>query len=315
MSSSSQVMSAPVSMKRASSSLGKRFAALETRKRPFAKQPPLHRPTTWLEPELVAEVKFSGWTPDGHLRAPVFLRMRDDIAASDVRGGPDGNESGGKPPRKDPGPASEIGEVLRQLDQKGNRIDLQVGSARIRLTNLDREYWPGGARGRPPPITKRDLLRYLARASPYLLTHLRNRPLTMIRMPEGIGGERFFQKHWRQERPEFVESVEVYSGSKDEEQEYLLANNLPTLLWLGQVGTLEFHVWHSRAEGGPDWKGKGTDYSSSLEALESLGAQLPRLPRVRHRPLHLFGQGSEGRRARAQQEGFRDRPASRFLAA
>ena len=55
-------------------------------------------------------------------------------------------------PRKDPGPASEIGEVLRQLDQKGNRIDLQVGSARIRLTNLDREYWPGGARGRPPPI-------------------------------------------------------------------------------------------------------------------------------------------------------------------
>jgi len=249
-------------------SLGKRFAALETRKRPFAEQPPLHRPTTWLEPELVAEVKFSGWTPDGHLRAPVFLRMRDDIAASDIRGGPDGSESGGEPPRKDPGSADEIGDVLRQLDQKGNRIDLQVGSARIRLTNLDREYWPGGARGRPPPITKRELLRYLARASPYLLTHLRNRPLTMIRMPEGIGGERFFQKHWRQERPEFVESVEVYSGSKDEEQEYLLANNLPTLLWLGQVGTLEFHVWHSRAEGGPDWKGKSTDYSSSLEALE-----------------------------------------------
>jgi len=284
--------------------LGKRFAALETRKRPFAEQPPLHRPTTWLEPELVAEVKFSGWTPDGHLRAPVFLRLRDDISASDVRAGPEGGESGGEPPRKDPGFTNEIGEVLRQLDQKGNRIDLQVGSARIRLTNLDREYWPGGARGRPPPTTKRDLLRYLARTSPYLLTHLRNRPLTMIRMPEGIGGERFFQKHWRQERPEFVESVEVYSGSKDEEQEYLLANNLPTLLWLGQVGTLEFHVWHSRAEGGPDWKGKGTDYSSSLEALERSVLNYPDYLVFDIDPYIYSGKEAKGAEPELNKKGF-----------
>jgi bifunctional non-homologous end joining protein LigD len=90
----------------------------------------------------------------------------------------------------------------------------------------------------------------------------------MIRMPEGISGERFFQKHWRQDRPEFVESVNVFSGSKSERQEYLLANNLPTLLWLGQIGTLEFHVWHSRAELGPDAGSKLTDYSSSIQALE-----------------------------------------------
>src|SRR5438270_12905550 len=64
----------------------------------------------------------------------------------------------------------------------------------------------------------------------------------MIRMPEGIDGERFFQKHWSQELPEFVESITVFSEHKDEQHRYLLANNLPTLLWLGQVGTLEFHV-------------------------------------------------------------------------
>ena len=254
--------------------LAKRFAELKTRKRPFAQEPPLHRPTTWLKPELVAEVKFSGWTPDGYLRAPVFLRMRDDIAAGDVRTGPEAGETGthvetGSGSKATAKAASDLDQVLAQLDQKGNRLDLQVGSARIRLTNLDREYWPGGARGRPPAITKRDLLRYLTRASPHLLTHLRNRPLTMIRMPEGIGGERFFQKHWHQERPAFVETVRVFSGSKDEQQDYLLANNLPTLLWLGQVGTLEFHVWHSRAEVGPDAKNKRTDYSRSLEALES----------------------------------------------
>ena len=83
-----------------------------------------------------------------------------------------------------------------------------------------------------------------------MLPHLKDRPLTMIRMPEGIGGERFFQKHWEHKLPEFVETITVFSEHKDEQQAYLLGNNLPTLLWLGQVGTLEFHVWHSRAASG-----------------------------------------------------------------
>jgi bifunctional non-homologous end joining protein LigD len=285
-------------------SLSKRFSNLVTRKRPFAKQPPLHRPTTWLEPELVAEVKFSGWTPDGHLRAPVFLRLRDDISAREVRAVPDAGESGTGRPGPVVNPASEIDEVLRQLDQKGNRIELQVGAARIRVTNLDREYWPGGERARPRPATKRDLLRYLARASPYLLTHLRNRPLTMIRMPEGIGGERFFQKHWHQERPAFVESVRVFSGSKDEEHEYLLANNLPTLLWLGQVGTLEFHVWHSRAEIGPDSKSSSTDYSSSLEALESSVLNFPDYLVFDIDPYIYSGKEAQGAEPEFNKKGF-----------
>jgi len=90
----------------------------------------------------------------------------------------------------------------------------------------------------------------------------------MIRMPDGIGGQRFFQKHWEQARPEFVDSVSVWSGSKDERHEYLVCNNLPTLLWLAQSGTLEFHIWHSRARPGPDAASQGTDYASSLESLE-----------------------------------------------
>jgi len=89
-----------------------------------------------------------------------------------------------------------------------------------------------------------------------MLPHLADRPLTMIRMPEGINGERFFQKHWAQALPEFVESVTVFSEHKDGKHRYLLANNLPTLLWLGQVGTLEFHVWHSRAQLEPEAAGQ-----------------------------------------------------------
>src|SRR5467141_3082107 len=119
-----------------------------------------------------------------------------------------------------------------------------------------------------PALTKRDLLRYFAQVSSFILPHLEDRPLTMIRMPDGIHGQRFFQKHWEQERPDFVQTITVFSAHKDEQHAYLLCNNLPTLLWLAQSGTLEFHVWHSRAKPGPDTAGKGTDYASSLAALE-----------------------------------------------
>ena len=143
-----------------------------------------------------------------------------------------------------------------------------VGEHRIRLTHLDRVYWPADPALKQPAITKRDLLRYFAEVSPYILPHLADRPLTMIRMPDGIGGQRFYQKHWDAERPGFVETITVFSGHKDESHEYLLCNNLPTLLWLAQSGTLEFHVWHSRAKPGPDAVSKRTDYASSLAALE-----------------------------------------------
>jgi len=164
---------------------------------------------------------------------------------------------------------TEIGAILAQLDSKRTEFPLMLGSHRIKLTHLDRVYWPPDAALHQPALTKRDLLRYLAQVSPYMLPHLADRPLTMIRMPDGINGQRFFQKHWEQERPEFVETIKVFSSHKDENHEYLLCNNLPTLLWLAQSGTLEFHVWHSRAKLEPDAVSKGTDYATSKESLEA----------------------------------------------
>jgi bifunctional non-homologous end joining protein LigD len=102
-----------------------------------------------------------------------------------------------------------------------------------------------------------------------MIPHLRDRPLTMIRMPSGIGGQRFFQKHWEQEKPAFVDTITVFSGHRDESHESLVCNNLPTLLWLAQSGTLEYHIWHSRARTGPDAPVQGTDYASSPESLEA----------------------------------------------
>ena len=158
---------------------------------------------------------------------------------------------------------------MRQLENQKAAFAIAVGPHQIRLTHLDRVYWPADPALKQPALTKRDLLRYFAQVSPFMLPHLADRPLTLIRMPDGIAGQRFFQKHWEQERPAFVNTITVYSDHKDESHEVLLCNNLATLLWLAQSGTLEFHVWHSRARPGPDAAVEGTDYADSLAALES----------------------------------------------
>ena len=240
-----------------------RLEPLRVKSCPFAEKPQVNAPTQWVEPGRVAEVKYQEWTVDGRLRAPVFLRLRDDIDPRTVR----------RPASTAPSVSAEgvdpvIGEILQQLEAKKAAFTLAVGEHAIRLTHLDRVYWPAEPALGAPALTKRDLVRYFAEVSPYILPHLADRPLTMIRMPDGIHGQRFFQKHWQQERPPFVQTITVFSGHKDESHEYLLCNNLPTLLWLAQSGTLEFHVWHSRAKPAPDAASKSEDYASSLESLE-----------------------------------------------
>ncbi len=257
--------------------LKKRLEAMKRSTCPFDETPELPNATTWVEPKLVAEVRFHSWTEDNHLRHPIFVRLRDDIdpksvrpasalrATAGKRGGSMGATAGSPSVARSAKEGTEIGAILAQLDSKRTEFPLMLGSHRIKLTHLDRVYWPPDAALHQPALTKRDLLRYLAQVSPYMLPHLADRPLTMIRMPDGINGQRFFQKHWEQERPEFVETITVFSSHKDENHEYLLCNNLPTLLWLAQSGTLEFHVWHSRATLEPDAVSKGTDYATSNE--------------------------------------------------
>jgi|HubBroStandDraft_1064217.scaffolds.fasta_scaffold00036_51 bifunctional non-homologous end joining protein LigD len=291
----------------------KRAAKLKRATSPFAEQPPLHRPTTWLKPELVAEVTFGEWTPAGALRAPVFVRLREDITPRSVRRGAVSREPSvtmpvpgpQKPAASAPGiPAEDAAAVLAQLQNPAKRMELQVGKARIALTNLDRIYWPADPRTRRGAVSKRDLIIYLAKVSPFMLPHLKDRPLTMIRMPAGINGQRFFQKHWEQALPEFVETVTVFSEHKDGRHRYLLANNLPTLLWLGQVGTLEFHVWHSRADVAPEAAGASTDYASSLAALESSILNYPDYLVFDIDPYIYSGKEAQGAEPQLNKKGF-----------
>ncbi|MGH6887036.1 MAG: non-homologous end-joining DNA ligase, partial [Geminicoccales bacterium] len=201
-----------------------RLEPLQRKTCPFAETPALNAATTWVEPKLVAEVEFHSWTDDGHLRAPVFLRLREDIDPKEVA----------RAPAAPAAPRGEVEDIVRQLEAPGSALTLAVGAHRIRLTHLDRVYWPAQPALQQGPLTKRDLLRYLAQVSPFMLPHLADRPLTLIRMPEGIAGQRFYQKHWAQERPAFVQTLEVHSDHKDESHEVLVCNNLATLLWLAQ---------------------------------------------------------------------------------
>ncbi|HSS05651.1 MAG TPA: non-homologous end-joining DNA ligase, partial [Rhodanobacteraceae bacterium] len=249
----------------------KRLEALKIAKNPFAEKPLLNAPVTWVEPKLVAELEYQQWTEDGSLRAPVFLRLRDDVDPKKVRRA-DPSKPRAEPKAKVSAKTSKaddtIADIVAQLETPKASITLVVGDERIALTHLDRVYWPADPALKQPPLTKRDLLRYFAQISPYILPHLADRPLTMIRMPDGIDGQRFFQKHWKQAQPKFVEEITVWSGSKDESHEYIVCDNLPTLLWLAQSGTLEFHIWHSRAKVEKDSISKETDYAKSEESLD-----------------------------------------------
>jgi bifunctional non-homologous end joining protein LigD len=245
-----------------------RLDTMVTGKRPFVDEPPV-KGATWVRPEMVIEVKFVQWTRGGYLRAPVFLRLRPDKAPEEVQhveATPP--PSGAVLPQVNPAAVTgdDVAGALEQLNRDKDRFVLEAQGHKVPLNNLDKALWP--KLGRRRPLTKRDLLSYLTRVSPALLPHLRDRPLTLTRYPNGIDGKHFYQKHWEHALPGFVETVKLYSSSNEGDQEYLVCNNLPTLLWLGQLADIELHTWYSRAVAEPDGKHLGRTFTGSLENIE-----------------------------------------------
>jgi bifunctional non-homologous end joining protein LigD len=148
---------------------------------------------------------------------------------------------------------------------------LAVGDDVVPVSNLNKALWPG-RRGRA--VTKRDLLRYLVRVSPYMLPHLEGRPAFVTRFPDGVTGESFYQKVW-EDRPPYVRTVRIWSKDQGRARDYLLIANLPTLLWLGQMAGLEIHLWMSRTTPGPDGQALSVRYGDSEAALEASRLNYP----------------------------------------
>jgi bifunctional non-homologous end joining protein LigD len=234
--------------KRALADLKNRLDALRTDSCPFTNVPETNTPAMWVRPELVAEVKFSEWTQDGRLRIPVFLRLREDKAPAEVRRTESMASSA-----TDPAPADESKEVLEQLQKPVDSLVVEIEGNRISLGNLDKVLWPETRSH--APLTKRHFLAYLASVYSYFLPHLRDRPLTLSRYPGGIHGEHFWQKHWNNPLPDFVQRVNI-TEEEDKVHEYLVCRNLSTLIWLGQQADIEFHTWFSRIIPAPDMPAK-----------------------------------------------------------
>jgi bifunctional non-homologous end joining protein LigD len=176
------------------------------------------REALWVQPRLVCEVEFVEWTRDGVLRAPSYKGLRDDKPA---------------------------GLVVREQGVGGTKsaVRAEVGGRELRLTNLDKQLWPSGH-------TKGDLIRYLVELAPVLLPHLAHRPLTLKRYPNGVEGKFFYEKQAPKHRPEWVPTAPVRL-EKGKVINYVLAHDVATLAWLGNLADLELHTpMHHVHDGG-----------------------------------------------------------------
>jgi bifunctional non-homologous end joining protein LigD len=237
-----------------------RLKPLRRRTSPFAEEPKMPRvkrgDVVWVEPSVVAEIRFAEWTHEGRLRAPVYLGLRDDKPAREVR--------------------REGAEVPSRLER---------GTRRLELSNLDKPFWPDEG------ITKGDLLAYYRAVAPVLVPHLRGRPFTMKRYPDGWQGKHFFQKDAPKHRPPWLRTAPFPATSREGETrtiEYALVDDELALLWMVNMGCIDMHAWSSRADRPtrPDWvlfdldPSEGAGFEETVEvaflvrqALELAGLQ------------------------------------------
>jgi bifunctional non-homologous end joining protein LigD len=234
-----------------------------TKKAPFEKLPQIPGKKTWVEPIYVVEVKFMTRTREKNVRFPVFVRMRPDLSIPE-------NSPFTEPMTE---PAGDTESILEALQETKKELEVNVDGIPVRFTSLDRALWP--ATDNHPAVTKRDLATYYAKVADFMLPHLRDRPLSFVRFPDGIGGESFFQKHWDKGRPDFVETVKIWSEHNTESLDWILCNNKPSLLWLTQMSSLEIHSWYSRCSTEKSAATQSLDFHTSKETLENSILQYP----------------------------------------
>src|SRR5581483_643876 len=202
--------------------LGK-LRPLEQAESPFGTVPKMPKvrkaDVVWVRPELVAEVEFVEWTHDGRLRAPSFQGLRDDKPARDVH--------------------REGSESLPSELRRGRRT--------LKLSNLEKEFFPNEG------ITKGDLLAYYRAVAPVVLPHVKDRPFTMKRYPDGIEGGHFFQKDAPVHMPDWIPTreFEVSTRERDRKRKKIrapLVNDELALLWMVNMGCIDLNTWYSRVD-------------------------------------------------------------------
>jgi bifunctional non-homologous end joining protein LigD len=217
---------------------------------------PKGRSHHWVEPRLVCEVRFSDWTNDGGIRHPAFIALRTGKRPEECR-----REAIEDPPEEDTWPSMAISSQpsppLRGRGQ-GEGVATPVPSPAsptvnapkdVKLTNLRKMFWPADG------YTKGDLVAYYERVAPLLLPYLRDRPLVLTRYPDGITGKSFFQKDAPEFAPAWVRTERVYSKDAEREIDYFVVDDVESLRYVANSGTIPLHLWASRLGSleRPDW--------------------------------------------------------------
>ncbi len=208
------------------------------------------RTTTWVDPLYVCEVRFREWTPDGLLRHPAFMRLRDDKRPHDCQR--QNWARGDAWPAEDPSDAaSDAGDGVSALPTPpAARAARSAPAARtIQFSNLKKIFW------KTEGYTKGDLIEYYRAISPWLLPYLKNRPVVMTRFPDGIDGKSFYQKDAPEFAPEWVHTVPIWAEDTQRDIRYFVCDDEDSLLYIANLGTIPLHIWASRVGSLelPDW--------------------------------------------------------------
>src|SRR5918996_895859 len=220
-----------------------KLKAMRIEKCPVDYVPYTNRDPIWIRPELVAEIKFSDWTNEKIMRAPIFLRFREDKVPRECL------VEGERPTKKvlEKSVKEELEQYKKPKEEEKTIYEMENGDdgAYSSFSNLDKVFWDKTSTHNQ--LTKKDLIKYYDSISSYLLLHLKDRPLSLSRYPDGIKGKSFYHKNWDQEnKPDFVQTAKIYSESREGNINYIICNNKETLLWLANLGCIEMHPWYSR---------------------------------------------------------------------
>lgn len=217
-----------------------RLKAVETSKSPFTGigAPKKERGVVWLKPELVAEIEFAGWTADGLVRQAAFKGLREDKPADEVEAEKPASPTKTQVPQPAP-PASY------KVPRRGGKVDVMG----VLISNPDKPLWPDANDG--TPVTKEDLARYYEAVGAWLIEHIRGRPCSIIRTPDGLGGEQFFQRHAMPGTSNLLELVTVFGDKKP----YLQIDRIEGLAAVAQIGAVELHPWNCEPHQ-PEWPGR-----------------------------------------------------------
>lgn len=218
-------------------SLRRRLDALAAPRSPFARAPDLRRTEQpqWVRPELVAQVRFAEWTDSGLLRQPLFLGLREDIAANTVRREPDRIVSAPAIASTRKATSARPRQAQPPAARRATRRTQARAPARDWLTHPERVLYPADG------VTKRQLADYYEAIAPVLWPHLQKRPLSVIRATSAQGRV-FFQRHLDGDVPGLTP---VAIPGSDEEP-YFVCSSLESIPRLAQMGAVELHTWGSR---------------------------------------------------------------------